>query len=366
MCLWPYPGLPAQELPVPVPFTITLWPTLAQGHGESDPSHGGADHTGDPHGEDAHGAGDNIAAEMEEHGTSADHGEAHDGDAHGAGHGEEHHEEGVAHLPTLTGLIQHNLEKSNPAAANTLATFENVIWAAFWMGLLVILIANVTRRLAMVPTSRGQLVVEFLIQGLRDFVHGNLGPLGKDFTPFIGSLFLFIWINNQMGAIPLVKGITGDFHTTLALGLCVFLVVQFHGIKSLGLGGWLAHLAGMPDAPWWMAPINFPLHLIGELVKPISLALRLFGNIFGEHMLVAAFVGLGAAYFLPLNFPFYFLGLLVSFVQAMVFTLLACAYIANMSHHHEEHNEGAHAHDAHAATHVHNLPAVPEGAVAAH
>lgn len=343
--------------------TFIVWPLLGQAHAEREGSdaalHGAADAAASGHGA-AHGADPHAA---DAHSADPHHGEA----AHGDDHGAEHHDEGMAHLPTVTTRVAESMKAGgNKQAYTTIMAYENFFYATLWMGLLIAFLATTTRKMKLIPETRAQLFVEFLIQGLRDFVHGNLGEQAKPFVVFIGSLFLFIWINNYSGQVPMMKPVTADFRTTIALGLCVFVVVQLQGIRQLGLGGWLGHLAGMPDAPAWMAPINFPLHVIGELVKPVSLALRLFGNIFGEEMLVTAFIGLGAAFFLPFHFPFYFLGLLVGFVQAMVFTLLTCAYIGSMSHHHEEHHEGEHHHDAHGAGHVHGLPGVPEGAVTSH
>lgn len=336
---------------MPVPSLLIGWPVLAQAHTERkdhDSSHLDAA----------------LHAEAQSAVGHDDHGHAAAG-GHGEAHGD-HHEGDMAHLPTITALVGKQLDKDH-YDQTPVVVYENFFYATLWMGLLLAFLATTVKKMKLIPESRAQLFVEFLVQGLRDFVQGNLGEHAKPFVVFIGSLFLFIWINNYSGQVPLMKPITADFRTTIALGLCVFLVVQFHGIRSLGFGGWLQHLAGMPDAPWWMAPLNFPLHIIGELVKPVSLALRLFGNVFGEEMLVTAFVGLGAAFLLPLHFPFYFLGLLVGFVQAMVFTLLACAYIGSMSHHHhDEHHEGEHAHGGHAAAHGHGSHEVPHGAVAAH
>ena len=104
--------------------------------------------------------------------------------------------------------------------------------------------------------------------------------------------------------------------------------------KMIILGQLLAVLAVLVSLP---IPLMFPLHVLSEMIKPISLSLRLFGNIFGEDILLAVFVGLGAFAFIPLQTPFYFLALLTSFIQTMVFTLLACSYIQSFSHVHESH-----------------------------
>ena len=191
-----------------------------------------------------------------------------------------------------------------------------------------------------IPKGFSQNFWEWIVQILTTFtVEGlGLGPRGRPYVPFIGSLFLFILLNNLLGVIPLMKSSTSSLNITLSLAVIVFLTVQIHGIRALGPLGWIEHLAGIERGntiTYFMVPLMFPLHVLGEMIKPLSLSLRLFGNIFGEDILLAVLVGLGAVYFMPFQTPFYFLALLTSLIQTMVFTLLACSYIANFSHTHE-------------------------------
>ena len=182
-------------------------------------------------------------------------------------------------------------------------------------------------------------------------------------------MFVFILANNLVGMMPLGHAATSSFsHTTFALGLMTFLYVQGIAIKENGIGGYLLHLAGDPKTPmdWGFSVLLFPLHVLGELIKPLSLGLRLFGNIFGEETLVATMVILGyllmkvtASIFgvagdasvwgflpgIPLQLPFYFLGLLSSTIQALVFTLLSTVYIALFLPHGDHgHGDEAHGH----------------------
>jgi len=127
----------------------------------------------------------------------------------------------------------------------------------------------------------------------------------------------------------------------------VFLYVQWTGIRKNGFLGWLHHLCGSPKdvVGWALAPLMFFLEAFGELIKPISLSLRLFGNIFGEDMLLAIFALLGVLmlsatglpFGLPLHLPFLMLSLLLGFIQAMVFSLLSAVYISMMLPHDEHH-----------------------------
>jgi len=242
----------------------------------------------------------------------------------------------------------------NENLVHFLHTFENTIFFSLFVILPVCLWAFLTYRKVMhgrdseerkkVPKGFSQNFWELVVSGLSSYTQDGLG-LGKrglSYVPFIGSLFLFILLNNLLGMVPLMKSSTSSLNITLGLAVIVFLTAQIHGIRALGVGGWLKHLAGVEEGSvleYCLMPLMFPLHVVGEIIKPISLSLRLFGNIFGEDILLAVFVGLGAVAFLPLQTPFYFLALLTSFIQTMVFTLLACSYIQTFSHIHDDHAE---------------------------
>jgi F-type H+-transporting ATPase subunit a len=181
---------------------------------------------------------------------------------------------------------------------------------------------------------------------LDNFVCGILGPQGRKFTPFLGTLFIYILSMNFLGLVPGMKSPTANLNQTLALALCVFFYVQYTGIRSLGLKGYLHHMAGSPRdvVTWLLVPLNIPIHIIEELAKPMSLSLRLFGNITGEDVLIAVFVGLGVSALsflhlpvgIPFEIPFIFLALLTGTIQALVFTLLSTIYFSMMLPH-EEH-----------------------------
>jgi F-type H+-transporting ATPase subunit a len=142
----------------------------------------------------------------------------------------------------------------------------------------------------------------------------------------------------------------------VALALTVFVYVQYTGFKELGPLGWADHMLGSPRdlTGWLLAPIMLPIHVLGELAKPISLSCRLFGNIFGEDMLLVAFASLGVTtlsfthlpFGLPLQVPFLALALLGSTLQALVFTVLSTIYFLLMLPH-EDHGHEGEAHHAH-------------------
>ena len=163
-----------------------------------------------------------------------------------------------------------------------------------------------------------------------------LGPEGRTYVPLIGTLFIYILIMNLAGLVPILgHSPSSSLNITLSLALTVFVIVQVHGIRSLGIVGYIKHFADLPDKPhiaqWILSPLMVVLHVIGELAKPLSLSLRLFGNITGEDVLIAVFVMLVA--FTPLHVFMYPIALLGSFIQALVFAMLSTVYIMLMSPH---------------------------------
>jgi F-type H+-transporting ATPase subunit a len=196
---------------------------------------------------------------------------------------------------------------------------------------------------------------------MNGFTVGIIGPGGEKYTPLIGTIFIYILVMNLLGLIPTLTSPTSNVTTTLAIGLFVFVYVQYTSIRNNGVGGYLLHFCGpkfetkFGDLPI-AAPLMFPIELISEIFRPFTLALRLFGNIFGEDVILVAFAGLGAASiaskWIPFHLPILLLAVLTSLVQAMVFCTLACIYITLVSHHddeHEHHEEDNYAEAPHEA-----------------
>lgn len=197
-----------------------------------------------------------------------------------------------------------------------------------------------TRRLQKVP-GRLQSLLEIIVEGLENFTKSQLERAAGPFIPFIGTLFIYIFAMNMLGQIPLFHSPTSNFNTTIALTLIVFFVTHYQGVKNNGVVGYLKHMAGKPI---WLAPLVFPLHLMQELLsRPLSLSMRLFGNIMGEDTIIAIFIGFSPFLLgfipVPVHLPMVFLALLGSTIQAMIFSLLASFYIAGaIGIHDEEHH----------------------------
>lgn len=213
------------------------------------------------------------------------------------------------------------------------------------MAFLIILGALGTRNLQKVP-GKLQNLLEMLVGGLESFYIGILGPGGERHVPFLVTTFLFILTMNLMGLIPGFKPATATLNMTIALALVAITYVQIQGIREHGLWGYIRHFMG---EPLWLAPLMLPLHIIGELAKPLSLSIRLFGNIFGEETVILQIALLGplvlfGSKVLPLQFPIVVFGVFTSVVQALVFTVLTSAYILIITSGHEEQEEHHAAH----------------------
>jgi F-type H+-transporting ATPase subunit a len=278
------------------------------------------------------------------------HGEEPNGDAaHGdAAHGDDHGDHGTPHLPSILDVVIGAIPGgADSATGKTLKRFSPSIFGVIAALLIAALAQAASRNLTLVP-GRLQNVGEIIIGGLSDFIVGTTGPEGKRFVPFLGTLFIYIWIMNMLGLVPLGFAATSNINMTAALALTVFGYVMWTNLRMNGLGGFLFHMAGEPrDAIGWaMAPLMFPLHIIGELAKPFSLAVRLFGNIFGEETLIAVFVSLGVLSLafldplpigIPFHIPFVFLSILLGTIQALVFMLLSTIYfVLAMPHGHSD------------------------------
>ncbi|OPY72628.1 MAG: ATP synthase subunit a [Syntrophorhabdus sp. PtaU1.Bin058] len=169
---------------------------------------------------------------------------------------------------------------------------------------------------------------EMIVESFSNIVVDTMGPKGKEFVLLIGTLGLFILFNNLSGLVPGFLPATDNVNTTFACSLTVFVMTHYYGVKEHGI----KYLKQFMGPFWWLAPLMVPIELIGHIARPLSLGLRLFGNITGDHLVTAIFFGL-VPLFVPL--PVMFLGLFVAFVQTFVFMLLSMAYFSGaISHEH--------------------------------
>ena len=263
---------------------------------------------------------------------------------------EEAEESGPQKFPNAIGIVSKAFH--DQPWAHFLHQYEVILYSFFVALILAVVAWSASRHPQMIP-GKFQNAVEYLVESLSDFVTGILGPKhGPRYVPFLGTLFIYILSMNLFGLIPFMDSPTSSLNVTVALAITVFLYAQWIGLRELGIVGFIDHMAGNPRSvtQWMLVPLMLPIHILGEFAKPISLSCRLFGNIFGEDMLLVAFVSLGVTclsfahlpFGLPLQLPFLFLALLTSTLQALVFTVLSTIYFLLMlphddhGHDHEE------------------------------
>jgi F-type H+-transporting ATPase subunit a len=208
------------------------------------------------------------------------------------------------------------------------SSFVTTMWAV--MAVILIISFFATRNLKKVPTG-AQNVMEFLVQTLIGFFAGVMGEKNaKQYLPILATFFIFILLSNYSGLLPMAGHLPGlaaptsTLSVTAGFALVVFFCTHFFGIKEKGLG-YFKH---------FFQPVAFlfPLMIIEEFVRPLSLSLRLYGNIFGEEMVTAQLFSM-APFGVPIIMQL--LGILMGLIQAFVFTLLTAVYIggATADHH---------------------------------
>src|SRR5918997_3105983 len=247
-------------------------------------------------------------------------------------------------------------------------SFTNSMVGALLATIVLLLAAwYISRRSSLVP-GRLQAAIELPIELLSGIVSAS-SSRWRSYVAIIIALFLMILVANWIGllpgvgtigvthvdeagheaVVPIVRPASADLNFTLGLAIVAFVMFVYWGIKANGAGGYLKELLG---EPLYMSPLMFPINLISELSRLISLSMRLFGNVFAGEVLLATMIALA-----PILIPAVFLGLeiLFGFVQALVFALLAMTYIATAiaEHHSAGHGEDDHgeAGEAHADHH---------------
>jgi F-type H+-transporting ATPase subunit a len=225
------------------------------------------------------------------------------------------------------------------------------VLASLFSVLLILLLKP--RRLSVDEPGFGQLTLEKGVLAIRDLLVDNVGPRGERYLPVVGAFGVLILISNLMGLVPGLMSPTAATSVTFALGISSFVYYNAIGIKENGLGGHLRHFAG-PIV--WLAWLMFPIELISNLVRPMSLGIRLFGNLFGDEQILGTISGL--AWWTQWGLPVLImpLSLFVAFMQTFIFVLLSILYISEVSHHDDEHgHEGREGHGHEAGDHSHEL-----------
>src|SRR5215213_3743279 len=285
----------------------------------------------------------------------------------------EHTEEAEHHAPIIVQLVNHwfgervytfQMTYTKPKWDYLLGKFGTNAEAAFgpyspenaipWYTVMfviacilsVIIIWILKGKLSESEPGHGQQTLEVSVLAVRSMIEDIIGPHGLKYFPVVMTFGVLILVSNLMGLFPLFMSPTSATSVTFALGLGSFLYYNYIGIAENGLFGHLKHLAG---PIWWIAPLIFPIELISNLIRPFSLGIRLFGNLFADEKVLETLAGLAPPYtwFAPiLLMP---LSVFVALVQTFVFILLSQLYLSEVSHPphdaHAEHDADQHESD---------------------
>lgn len=282
----------------------------------------------------------------------------------------EHAEEAAEHVPILVKAVnqyfgeyayrfemaytypkwQWLLAKfgTTPEAAFGAYTPENAIpWytVMFIIACLIslVLIWIMRGQLSEDAPGHGQQTLEVGVLAVRGMLEDIVGPHGLQYFPVVMTFAVLILVSNLMGFFPLFISPTSATSVTFALGLASFLYYNYIGIKENGVFGHLKHFAG---PIWWIAPLIFLIELISNLIRPFTLGIRLFANIFSDEKVLDTISHLAPPYtYFAVPVLLMPLSLFVAFIQTFVFVLLSQLYISEVSHpphdpHHAHEEDG--------------------------
>jgi F-type H+-transporting ATPase subunit a len=228
--------------------------------------------------------------------------------------------------PILALLNRLGIQPSNPASPVP----DYLVMVIMVALLLIVLLGLASRGLSLIPSKR-QSLLELIVQGFEGQLVEIIGEEGRKFLPMIATVGLFVFSANMIGLVPGFMSPTSKLNVTAGCALTVFVYYHWQGMKAQGVFRYLKHFAGPIPA---LAPLLLPIELISHFSRPVSLSLRLFGNIFAEELLIVIIASI-VPFVLPL--PFMAVAIFTSGIQAFVFVLLACIYIAGAVAHEEEH-----------------------------
>jgi F-type H+-transporting ATPase subunit a len=196
-------------------------------------------------------------------------------------------------------------------------------------------------RLSVEHPGKFQILLEDGVMAVVGLLEEWIGPGGRQYLPLIATLGLFILLGNYAGLVPGLVAPTSSINVTVGCAITTWVYYHYQGFKKQGVVNYLKHFAVPPGAPVWMAPLMLIIEVISHSSRLLSLSLRLFGNIFGEE-LVIVILGSIVPFIVPL--PMMFLGLITGGLQAFIFVLLSIIYLqaaVAVEHEHDEHGHDA-------------------------
>jgi len=219
---------------------------------------------------------------------------------------------------SLLGLFGFHVE--NPSAP-----IPNYLVMVYLIVLVVAILAFVVKsRLSVENPGKLQIVFEDIVGGLAEMLDVMVGPTGRNYLTLVGTIGIFILFGNLMGLIPGLMAPTSSINVTLGCAVTVWVYYHAQGIRSQGIVSYLKHFAVPPGAHWSLSIVWLPIEIISHFSRVLSLSLRLFGNIFGEELVILILFSI-VPFLVPL--PMMFLGIITATLQAFIFVMLTMIYL---------------------------------------
>jgi len=196
-------------------------------------------------------------------------------------------------------------------------------------------------RLSVENPGRLQILMEDGLTAFYGLLDDFIGPKGRRYVPLVGTLGVLIWLSNLAGLVPGLMAPTSNINVTLGCAITVWFYYHIEGIRVQGLVGYIKHFWAPPGSPFVLGFVMFPIEIISHMARVMSLSLRLFGNVFGEELVILILAML-VPFLVPL--PMMFLGLLTGTLQAAIFVLLTMIYLGGAVASEHEHHEHEHEH----------------------
>ena len=250
-------------------------------------------------------------------------------------------------MPSIYGLF--GAQWHEPAPGHLIIP-GHVVWAVLLVILCTVGVLLLRGKLSVDRPSKGQQMLEVVVEQIRDLLGQVIGPYGRRYMPVIGAFAVFILIGNLMSLIPGLGAPTDNINVTGALGITSFLYYISMGFRQQGLKYFKHFTGGLTGA---LLPtigiLIFVVEILSNSVRPVTLSLRLFVNMFADHEIAKAFLEL-----VPPLVPIFtiVLGVFVSFVQTFIFIMLSMVYLSETVPH-EEHDSEEHGHSHEAVAEAH-------------
>ena len=242
------------------------------------------------------------------------------------------------HPPTLLGplykaLVEKGLMPSFLKDEHGSTYFQLIVLSWVVMGFLVLMSLLWSGRLKRVP-SRMQGIMETIVDSLGNMLDSLIGHGGRNYLGLLGTSFLFIFCLNFIGLIPGFISPTANWNCTVSMAVVMIFMVQVYGLREHGFLGYIKHYMGSPKelATWLIAPLILVVEILSEIIRVMSLSLRLYVNIYGEDMIIISLVNMGVP-MIGLQLIMFCFAVFTSFLQAFIFTALSAIYIKLITAH---------------------------------